>query len=319
MKILSSDVYLFSKNKKVDFSYEKLQLKFIQNDKRSSNQNNGIKHTYIKLDTGKINLDKEEDITDIKTKIIKILIEKLTGKKIKTVSLKDILSPKNAENLSIPEFAAQLTYEKFSFKSQQVDFKAHGVIKTKSGREINFQLSFSLKKEQIDYSKVNIKSGSVALVDPLVINLNGDLQNILSDSRFEFDLDSDGKNEKIPFLSDGSGFIVFDKNQNGKIDNGAELFGASTGNGFYELSQFDTDKDGWIDEDDKYFNRLKVWLKNENSDRTVSFKELGIGAIYLSPVLTEFSFEDKGFLRKSSIYLKENGNVGIVSKIDFTV
>ncbi len=321
MKISSSNVNLHATSENVNFSYKKFQLSFVYKDENRDNFNYSLhlKNSYLRLDVGEISLDNENDATDVKTKILKILIEKLTGIKIKTISIQEILNPENIDNLSVPEFATVLNYEKLEFKSQKVDFQAYGVIKTKSGEEIRFQIAFTLNKEQLKYSKIDIKAGSVALIDPLIINLNGDLENIFTDSRFEFDLDNDGKKEKIPYLTEGNGFIVFDKNENGKIDNGTELFGVITGDGFQELKKFDTDKDGWVDEDDKYFSRLKVWLKNENKDVIVPIKDLGIGAIYLSSVYTDFSFENKGFLRKSSIYLKEDNNVGIVSKVDFVV
>ena len=50
--------------------------------------------------------------------------------------------------------------------------------------------------------------------------------------RFAFDLNADGQAEQINFVAPGSGFLVFDRNQDGKVNNGSELFGPTTDNGF---------------------------------------------------------------------------------------
>ena len=53
---------------------------------------------------------------------------------------------------------------------------------------------------------------------------------------FIFDLDTDGHKEKIEIPGTNSGLLALDKNGNNIIDNGSELFGPTTGNGFPELS-----------------------------------------------------------------------------------
>ena len=54
-------------------------------------------------------------------------------------------------------------------------------------------------------------------------------------------------------------FLALDLNGDGRINNGSELFGALSGNGFADLAQYDSDANGWIDENDEIFQRLKVW------------------------------------------------------------
>ncbi len=322
MQILNSNVSLQSKYEKISFSYEKLSLRFISSaDRVNQDVNVDIKTKSIKSSVETINVDSNlMDENELKTLIIKLLVEKLTGKKIKTLSLKDFQGKLHTldSNIEQPQFAAEIEYEKLDYEKESVNFKANGKIITKDGRQIQFDVTFSLNKEILDYTHLNIKAGSKALIDPLVINLNGSLESPLSSTKFSFDLDADGNKENISLLSEGYGFLVFDKNENNVVDDGSELFGTKTGDGFGELKGYDDNKNGWITEDDKIFDKLKVWLKTPSKDNVVSLKDLNIDAVYLNNVDTPFTLQD-GYLRNSSIYIKGNGSAGIISKIDFAV
>ena len=62
----------------------------------------------------------------------------------------------------------------------------------------------------------------------------------LSDQTFYFDLDADGKEEEISVLN-GSGYLALDKNGDGVINDGSELFGTKNGDGFADLARYDED------------------------------------------------------------------------------
>lgn len=130
-------------------------------------------------------------------------------------------------------------------------FTAQGAVTTADGKSINFSAALEMSREQYTEITTSIKDGD-ALIDPLVINFSG-AGTELSDAKFEFDLDADGTAEMINATSSGSGLLAYDKNGNGVIDDGSELFGPSSGNGFLELASFDNDKNGWIDENDAVF------------------------------------------------------------------
>ena len=79
---------------------------------------------------------------------------------------------------------------------------------------------------------------------------------------------------------------------------------------------------GWIDENDSIWQRLKVWTQNEDGeDELYTLKESGVGAICLQRANTDFTLnndhnETNGAIRKTGIFLYENGNVGTVQHLD---
>ena len=161
------------------------------------------------------------------------------------------------------------------------------------------------------------------LSDPLVLNLNGRMPSI-GDGKFSFDIDSDGQSDQISTLAKGSAFLALDKNENGQIDDGSELFGAKSGNGFSDLASYDDDKNGWIDENDAIFDKLRIWEKSEGEDKLVTLGEVGIGAIFLGNIDTPFSMKSEinalnAELRKSGFFMFEDGKAGVISHIDFAV
>ena len=163
------------------------------------------------------------------------------------------------------------------------------------------------------------------MTDPLMINLDTNVVSV-SDQKFLFDLDSDGKKEEISFADSGSGFLALDKNGDGVINDGSELFGTSSGDGFKDLAAYDEDGNGWIDENDGIFKRLKVWTKDEDGkDRLMDLKAADVGAIYLGAARTEFQLKDdanrtNGAVRKTGIYLKEStGQAGTLNHVDLAL
>lgn len=158
--------------------------------------------------------------------------------------------------------------------------------------------------------------------DPLVINLDTNTANI-SDQKFYFDLDADGHKEAISTLGAGSGFLALDKNGDGRINDGSELFGAKSGNGFADLAKYDSDHNGWIDEADEIFDQLLIWTKDSRGrDVLCGLGQAGVGAIYLGNVSTEFTMTQTGSrevnarVRKTGIFLYENGMAGTVQHVD---
>lgn len=212
----------------------------------------------------------------------------------------------------------------FASESESTTFASKGMVQTADGRSIDFNVEVSMSRafmSQIDTLEVK----DYIKTDPLMINLDTNIGSV-SDQKFFFDLDSDGKEEQISFAGKGSGFLALDKNGDGKINDGSELFGTSSGDGFRDLAAYDEDGNGWIDENDSVFSKLKVWTKDENgNDYLIDLKKADVGAIYLSNADTQFSLKDEennlnAEVKKTGIYLKEStGAVGTLNHVDLVV
>ncbi|MDZ4203154.1 MAG: hypothetical protein U1C96_13525 [Gallionella sp.] len=266
--------------------------------------------------------------------LIRSLVEMLTGKKmrlfdagqLKTPDAVQVADPNSArmQAPSAPRAGYGVDYrrEEHYQETETTSMQAQGVIKTSDGKEIQFDLKLLMQRQYSESSSTRILMGDAPRkTDPLVINFNGTAAQ-LSEKTFAFDLNSDGNAQQISQLLSGSGYLALDLNGNAKIDNGKELFGPASGNGFSELAQYDSDANGWIDEADPVFDKLKVWLKDISGQDTLkSLAELGVGAISLHAVETPFDLKTTtnrllGSVVASSVYLNENGSAGSVQQVD---
>lgn len=197
---------------------------------------------------------------------------------------------------------------------QKFDLCMDGFIQTDTQKiaiDINVTMSHTLISER--------SFEASHCIDPLIINLEGEMPS-LSDTSFHFDIDNDGTSDQISALNQGNGFLALDRDDNGSIDSGSELFGTTLGNGFAELSRFDDDGNMWIDENDPIFDKLRIWIKNDTQDQLIGLGEVGIGAIYLGSTRSEFRYKNQtqtlGQLRSSGLFLHEDGHGGIITQID---
>lgn len=213
--------------------------------------------------------------------------------------------------------------ETLYMESETTSFSTTGYVKTADGREINFNLDVSMSRSFAQYTKETVETVG-SFIDPLVINLNGNIAEV-SDQKFYFDLDADGEEEAISRLCQDSGYLALDLNEDGKINDGSELFGTKSGDGFADLAVYDEDKNGWIDESDDIWNKLKIWVQEENGNsRLYSLAEQGVGAICLQNVSTEFGQRGmdgkvNAAIRNTGIFLYENGIAGTIQHLDHAV
>jgi len=117
---------------------------------------------------------------------------------------------------------------------------------------------------------------------PLILDLDGDgveTTSVLAGTHF--DNDGNGFAEASGWVGKDDGLLVWDRNGNGKIDDGSELFGnnsyledgSAAANGFAALAELDTNRDGKIDSGDAAFTQLRVW-KDGDSNAVVGSGEL---------------------------------------------
>ncbi|HRF13121.1 MAG: hypothetical protein AW09_001076 [Candidatus Accumulibacter phosphatis] len=223
-------------------------------------------------------------------------------------------------------YGVEYDYHASHSEFEQTSFAANGVIKTTDGKEIRFDLQLEMSRSYHEESDVSLRLGDATRQkkDPLVLNFAGTAAQ-LGDQRFKFDLDADGTAESINRLASGSGFLTLDRNHDGRINNGGELFGTRSGDGFADLTALDGDGNGWIDENDAAFAQLGVWTPDANGGGKVqSLKEANVGALSLARVATPYDLRDGsnqtlGQIRSSGVFLQESGGVGSIQQVDLSV
>jgi hypothetical protein len=208
---------------------------------------------------------------------------------------------------------------------EETQFTAEGEIRTADGKAIRFAVELSMQRSYREESHVEILMGPAAKrEDPLVINFQGSSAQ-LQDQRFEFDLNGDGKSEALPLLASGSGFLVYDKNGDGEVNDGSELFGAFSGDGYADLKGIDDDGNGWIDAADSATEQLYLWLPEAGGDgKLLTLEEAGVAGISTSSIATPFELRgqqnaDLGAVRSTGLYLSTDDTVGTTQQIDLTV
>lgn len=273
---------------------------------------------------------------DPRLRFIRSMLELLTGHRIRIFDASKLQPSSETPVIEAPQATGTparptsagfgIEYDRHESYSEveQTNFAASGTVTTADGREIKFDLQLSMSRQYHEESDISLRLGDAARkTDPLVLNFAGTAAQ-LTDQRFAFDLNADGSTENINFLAPGSGFLTFDRNGDGKINNGGELFGPTSGDGFQELAALDGDQNGWIDENDAAFKQLTLWTPDKTDKETLqSLTDAGVGAIALSRVTTPFDLkinanELLGQIRTSGIFLHEAGTAGTIQQIDLT-
>ena len=351
MKIESSNVCFEGRHTLTELSHKKenLQLWVGSNPNQEMNEPSGVtveisekgKGLQGCLSTGKAQCT-EDDMEDMlsekdkqKLALLEAFIEHLLGKKFKFRMPKKIKGAdevKTNQNSGIsrenrtPAAGWGLIYDSktIHYENEKMSFKANGIVKTADGKEILIDIQLNMSREFMSSQEIHIRAGDALRKDPLVINFNAPSAT-LTDNKFSFDIDCDGMPDQISQLISGCGFLSVDLDNDGIINDGNELFGPKSGDGFADLSAYDLDNNGWIDENDAIFEKLRIWTKDEDgNDILFALGEKGIGAICLGNAGTIFSLRDKGnaengVIQKTGIFLYENGGLGTVQHVDLIV
>ena len=286
------------------------------------------------------NSQKQEDVSVVETKIGNSSLGSFKSNELDSDGItQNLVSVQNSgedstiKNLSISlleginkkvKLGSNLGLNTVYTETQALKFETNAIVKTED-KKIELDLNVSLSRsfvEQVKTPQINF-SNITKLWDPLILDMSGVLPS-LSSKKFSFDIDIDGTNEQISMLEKESAFLAFDKNENNNVDDGGELFGAKSGDGFEELRGYDDDKNGWIDENDNIFDKLKIWQKTENKNELIAIEEVGIGAIFLGDISTPFEIKSSsnellGAMKKSSFFLFENGKSSLISQIDLAI
>jgi hypothetical protein len=132
----------------------------------------------------------------------------------------------------------------------------------------------------------------------LDLDSNG-IQTLSVDAGVQFDLLANGQPVQTGWVGSGDGLLVMDRNNDGNINDGSELFGSSTVlpdgskaiDGYQALAQLDTNHDGVINSSDAKFAHLGVWMDGNSDGQTgtgevKSLAELNITQLSLNAQVT---------------------------------
>jgi Ca2+-binding RTX toxin-like protein len=159
--------------------------------------------------------------------------------------------------------------------------------------------------------------------DPIVLDLDGNGVELTSieGSTTHFDFAGDGFAERTGWVSANDGLLAIDDNANGVIDNGSELFGSPTQDGFAVLEKLDTNGDGKIDAQDADFGKLRIWQDlNQNgvtdAGELKTLAEWGISSISLSRHAVGTSNAGNSVANEAT-FTRTDGSHGTAQSINF--
>jgi len=186
--------------------------------------------------------------------------------------------------------------------------------------QLEFEFTFS--------ASITVEQGQVQESDPIVLDLDGDgieLTHHAAGARF--DITGTGRQAATAFVTGGDAFLALDRNGNGKIDSGKELFGDQRGaaNGYEELRKFDTNADGVINALDLDFDQLLLFRDNGNGvtepGELISLADAGIESISLDYRNVNRRAAGANRLAQMGAYRRQDGTQGRAADaiLSFTV
>lgn len=284
--------------------------------------------------------DAEDELSgDAELSLLKLVLEKLLKVQLKLRPF----DPEDVESGAVPtqrpdgapapgqrppeRVGWSLSWDRLDTQTeeQSLSLRGKGVVQLKDGRTVQFALEVEASSFVHKELRQSLRLGDPPK-DPLALSLNGQTP-ALDGGTLRFDLDLDGNLDDMPTLGAGAAWLVADHNADGVVNDGSELFGPSTDDGFGELAAHDEDKNGWIDEQDAIWSKLRVWMTDGGAQRLVAVGEAGVGALFLGRVETPFALrgaddpngEVRGTVRQSGLYLTETGDARLMQRIDLAV
>lgn len=267
--------------------------------------------------------------------LFRILIERITGHKMEETELEQISLRNNGitlgareqqsaatrflQGMKVHQVTWQREYERT--ESENMSFSVQGEVQFDDGSRQSIDFSLEMARSQ-SYMESLTSVSQIVFKDPLAISFSGPIA--LTESRFELDLDLDNSMDSLWELDGDAGWLALDKNHDGIINDGSELFGALSKSGFDDLSVYDVDKNGFIDSSDEVFDSLLIWRKQAGFEQLTTLKDEGVGALSVASADTPFLLKTKdniiqARIRESGFFIRESGEVGLVQQIDMAV
>jgi hypothetical protein len=177
----------------------------------------------------------------------------------------------------------------------------------------------TFKTQRTTTLSIESSRDTVQQADPIVLDLDGSgIRTTGVKEGVLFDIDGDGKLDRTSFVSGNSAFLALDRNGNGVIDNGKELFGDQHGhaNGYEALREFDDNGDGVIDAQDSVFDRLRLFQMDDQGKQVLTpLKQAGVESLNLQYVEMEKALNRHDFIAESSTFTRSDGSTGATADL----
>ncbi len=289
---------------------------------KSINRHTGIQaneQPESKQDNGKSLHDMLEEAKEssVDYMILRELLEIEGSKSSESVERASFNTDKLKESIKTTQIQSQ------HIRTDQVEIRSSG------SAEQRISVSTEASRERIRFNGVTYERVSLSIDvqieeeveqgDPLALDLNGDgLKTTGVANGVNFDLDGDGEQEKMSFVTGGDAFLALDKNKDGVINSGKELFGDFDGdrNGFDALAKYDDNKDNQIDKKDNIFDSLRLLSINNASQQTMqSLTSAGIKSISLGYRNSNQALNSYDYIAQTSSFERENGKTGLAGDL----
>lgn len=191
-------------------------------------------------------------------------------------------------------------------------------------RRNSFELNLKFKKNVSSEERIGITLEELGIkkVDPLVLDLSGEGINLTEAGKGAlFDITADGSLDSTAWVKGNTAMLMYDRNGNGTIDDGREVFGDQNGasDGFAELAKYDSNKDSKINFLDPVFKALKLY-RDLNGDGKIAknelstLSEMGIKALNLNFVRTSADINGNSLILNGS-FEREDGSSGQLADV----
>lgn len=201
----------------------------------------------------------------------------------------------------------------------------NNALSTKGDNKFNFQFQFQMEFK-FEMS-IEIKTAVENLdnqQDPIVFDLDGDGIELTDVANgVQFDITGKGTPVQTAWVRGGDALLARDRNGNGKIDSGLELFGDQRGaaNGFEELRKLDNNNDGFIGPEDEHYKDLVLWQDNgdgiSTKEEMFTLPSSGIERIALNYKDVNITADGNNTMTQKSFFIRQDNTVGRVADIKF--
>jgi len=257
--------------------------------------------------------------------IIDLPIKSVTLDQIKVLDASQLsgLTPAQVGALSTAQMSALTTVQMRNLTSSQL-----GTLSSNQVAALSTSQTMALSSVQ--FAQITNHGGKQHT--PIVLDLDGNgIQTLSVNAGVNFDLLANGQPVQTGWVGSGDGLLVMDRNQDGSINDGSELFGSSTVladgskavDGYQALAQLDTNQDGVISSADAQFAKLGVWVDGNADGQTgggevKSLAQLNIAQLSLSAQVTK-DINNGNLVGLTSSYQTNDGVTHTAADVWFVV